>query len=284
MTDKQGPTLRAQWLGQQLKDLRDQAGFTLKQVAEFLERDPSTVSRFESAEYPVRRADLMALLDFYALSDKRRREALLTLREDVWRKGWWDGYADDVDRRFIDYVWLESRAREIHTFDNTLLLGLLQTPDYARAAIVAADFTAGSEQVERWVDLRMTRQGILSGTDPPRLHSIIDECVLRRVVGGTEVARAQLRHLAKSAERPNVNIQVLPFRAGAHACPAGAFRILTLTDPYPNVGYAETLAGAVYVEAPETDRFVQVYHRLHGAAMDSNESVKFISALAKELR
>src|SRR5262249_43284933 len=145
------------------------------------ERDPSTVSRFESAEYPVRRADLMALLDFYTVSDKRRREALLTLREDVWRKGWWDGYADEVDRRFIDYVWLESRAREIHTFDNTLLLGLLQTRDYAKAVIAAADFDASTEQIERWVELRMTRQGILASDDPPRLVSIVDEAVLPRV-------------------------------------------------------------------------------------------------------
>jgi transcriptional regulator with XRE-family HTH domain len=282
--DKQGPTLRAQWLGQQLKDLREQAGYTLRQAAEFLERDPSTVSRFESAEYPVRRADLMALLDFYTVLDKHRREALLTLREDVWRKGWWDRYAEEVDRRFIDYVWLESRAREIHTFDNTLLLGLLQTRDYARAVIAAADFDANPEQVDRWVELRMTRQGILASDDPPRLVSIIDEAVLRRVVGGPEVARAQLRHLAECTRRSNVDIRVLPFSAGAHASPAGAFRILSLQDPYPDVAYAETLAGAVYVEAPDVKPFVQAYDRLYQVSLDPKKSAELISASAKELQ
>jgi hypothetical protein len=232
----------------------------------------------------VRRADLIALLDFYAVSDGRRRDALLTLREEVWRKGWWDGFAEEVDRRFIDYVWLESRACEIHTFDNTLLLGLLQTRDYARAAIEAAEFDGPGDLVDRGVELRMARQGVLVGDDPPRLMSIIDEAVLRRLVGGTAVTRAQLHHLAECAQRPNIDIRVLPFRAGAHASPAGAFRILTLTDPYPNVAYTETLAGAVYVEAPDVQRFVQAYDRLQASASGRDESIELISALAKELR
>jgi transcriptional regulator with XRE-family HTH domain len=281
---KQGPTLRAQWLGQQLKELREQAGLTLRQAAEFLERDPSTVSRFESAEYPIRRADLLALLDLYTVSDSRRRDGLLTLREEVWRKGWWDGYADDVDRRLIDYVWLESRARVIHAFDNTLLPGLLQTRDYAAAVVSAADFDARPEQIERWIDLRMERQGVLIGATPPRLVSVIDEGVLRREVGGPNVLNAQLRHLAECGQRPNVEIWVLPFAAGAHASPTGAFRILTLPEPYPDVAYAETLTGSVYVEAPHVERFAQAYARLREAALSPEESTELISALVEEPR
>ncbi|MBT8227475.1 MAG: helix-turn-helix domain-containing protein [Dactylosporangium sp.] len=283
MGTRQGPTLRAQWLGQQLKELRERAGFTLRQTADFLERDPSTISRIESAEYPVRRADLMALLDFYPVSDRQRRDALLALREDIWRKGWWDGYAEDVDHRLIDYVWLESRARAIHTFDNTLLPGLLQTREYAREAIVAADFDASTDQIERWVELRMARQGILNGEKPPQLLSAIDEGVLRRIVGGTKITQAQLRRLAGCAEQPNVEIRVLPFQAGAHTSPIGTFRILVMPEPYPDVAYAETLTGAVYVESPHVERLAQAYARLRDAALGPDESIELILALAKEL-
>ena len=96
MAAPQWVTLRSQWLGQQLRELREANGLKIKEVAEYLQRDPGTVSRFESGFYPIRRPDLMALLGLYGISDRKRRDALMTLSEDVWQKGWWDGYAGDV--------------------------------------------------------------------------------------------------------------------------------------------------------------------------------------------
>jgi transcriptional regulator with XRE-family HTH domain len=279
---RQGPTLRAQWLGQQIRELRESAGITLRQAAEYLERDPSTVSRFESAEYPTRRADLMALLDFYGVSDQRRRDGLLTLREEVWRKGWWDGYADAVDRRFIDYVWLESRAQEIRSYDGILLPGLLQTRRYAEAAIRAADPDATDEQVSRYAELRMTRQQVLDSDHSCQLHAVLDEALLRRTVGCAGTMRQQVEHLLTCAQRSNVEIRVLPFTVGAHASPAGAFKVFTMADPYPDVAYAETLAGAVYVETPGAERFTEAYDRIRGLTLSPYESVEMISAAAEE--
>ncbi|MGH3711284.1 MAG: helix-turn-helix domain-containing protein, partial [Pseudonocardiaceae bacterium] len=112
MPTKSKLTLRAQWLGQSLRELRDSTGMTLTQAGEFLQRNASTVSRFESGEYPIRRPDLMALLDLYSVSDRRKRDGLLRLSEDVWQKGWWDGY-EELEQPFVDYVWLESRATTI---------------------------------------------------------------------------------------------------------------------------------------------------------------------------
>ncbi|QOC94985.1 XRE family transcriptional regulator [Micromonospora craniellae] len=282
VTTRPGPTLRAQWLGQQIKELREAAGITLKQAGEYLERDPSTVSRFESAEYPIRRADLLALLDFYSVSDQRRREGLLNLREEVWQKGWWDGFADAVDRRFIDYVWLESRAQAIHSFDDTLLPGLLQTNRYAEAAIRAADPDLADEQVKRAVELRIKRQQVLTGDSPTQLHAILDEALLLRTVHSPETMRDQLRHLGDCAQKPNVEIRVLPFRVDAHASPAGAFKVFTLVEPYPDVAYTETLGGAIFVETPGAERFVQTYDRLQRVTLSPEESAERISAAAKE--
>ena len=195
MPTKPRPTLRAQWLGQSLRQLRESTGMTLQQAAEFLQRNAATVSRFESGEYPIRRPDLMALLDLYGVSERRRRDGLLRLSEDVWQKGWWDGYAADVERQFVDFVWLESRATSIRAFDCIVLPGLLQTRDYAEAVITAADWQAEPEQVARWVQLRMDRQTVLHSAEPPRLSVIVDEPVLRRAVGGPGVLADQLTHL-----------------------------------------------------------------------------------------
>jgi len=281
---RQGPTLRAQWLGQQLRELRDQAGRTLRESAEYLQRDPSTLSRFESGEYPIRHPDLLALLNLYGVSDERRRQELFALHEEVWQKGWWDRYAEDVDRRLIDYVWLESRARELRSFDDTVVPGLLQTRAYAEAVIRAAEFDAPSEQVRRWVELRTTRQRVLTGANPLHLSVVLDEAVLRRLVGGPAVMRAQLDYLTESSQRTNVEIRVLPFSVGAHASPVGAFKVFRLDDPYPDIAFAETLAGAVYAEIPLASRFVHAYDRLHEAALGTVESAELISTLAEEQR
>ncbi|MEU7986929.1 helix-turn-helix transcriptional regulator [Streptosporangium canum] len=277
-------TLRAQWLGQQLRELREANSLLLKDVAEYLQRDPSTAGRFESGEYPIRRPDLLALLDLYGVADSGRRETLMKLSQEVWQKGWWDGYATEVAGALVDYVWLESRAREIRAFDNTLLLGLFQTEEYARAVIEAAEFGAEKHQIERWVELRMTRQEILKGDDPPRLSVIIDEAVLHREVGGPECMVTQLHHLIEYTARPNIEIRVLPFSAGAHASPTGAFRILQMKDPYPEVAYAETPKGAIYVESPDTERFMLTYDNLRKLTLGPEDSAELISAMAEEVR
>lgn len=282
MADKHGPTLRAQWLGQQLRELREQGGFTLREAAAYLERDPSTLSRFESGEHAIRRADLLMLLDFYPVPDRRRRENLLALRDEVWRKGWWEGYGDDVDRSFADLIWLESRASEIRTFDDAFIHGLLQTRDYARAVIEAGERDPTPERVEQFIEVRMARQRVLAGDDPVRLHAIIDEAVLRRAVGGPLVMRAQLEHLLSCAGEPNIEVRVLPLRTGAHPGYAGVFSVLTLPEPYPRVAHKDTLAGSLYVESPGVETFGWVYDRLAELALGSGESAELISEIAKE--
>lgn len=177
---------------------------TLTDAGRYLQRNSATVSRFESAEYPIRRPDVLALLDLYGISEGRQREALLALGEDVWKKGWWDGYAEHIAGSLIDLTWLEARAEEIRSFDGLVLPGLLQTREYAEATIRAVDPTAPVDQTERWVEFRMKRQQVLAAEQPPHLAAVLDEALLHRPVGGPETMRAQLAHLADLAGRPGI--------------------------------------------------------------------------------
>ncbi len=282
---KPGPTLRAQWLGQQLRALRESTGMTLRQAGEYLQRDPSMVSRFETAEYPIRRGDVLALLDLYGVSEERIREGLLRLSDDVWRKGWWEGYANTVDRQYIDMPWLEARAERLRTYEAMLVPGLLQTREYAETLIRnAAAADTPEEQIGRMVELRMTRQQVLGGEAPASFAAVVDESVLRRVIGGPELMRSQHTKLLEIAERPNVEVRVLPLRRGAHAGLDGAFWLFEMPDPYPDVAYVDNLAGAVYVEEDAAvDRFRQAYHQLSAMAIWGMESAAVIAATAKEL-
>jgi hypothetical protein len=78
---------------------------------------------------------------------------------------------------------------------------------------------------------------------------VIDDAVIRRVVGGTEVMRGQLRYLADLAQQGKTTIQVVPYCAGAHAGTTGPFVILDFEEPTdPAMVYVETLGGDIYLE------------------------------------
>lgn len=283
MDARRGPTLRAQWLGQQLRELRAAAKLTLDDAGAYLQRDPSTVSRFESGEYPIRRPDLMALLDLYRLSDARRREGLLKLGNEIWQTGWWEGYGDHIAGPFIDHAWLEERAHTIRWFETLVVPGLLQTRAYAEATITAGDFTATRDQIDRWVEFRLKRQAVLDEPKPPRLGAILDEAALRRPVGGRAVMRDQLRYLIECGQRPGTEIRVFPFAAGGHPSPHGAFVLFELPEPYPRVGYGQTVSGAMYVEPPDVAPFARVYDRLYEMTLGPEKSADLISAVAEDV-
>ncbi len=278
-----GPTLRAQWLGQQLRERREAGGLTLKDAAEYLQRDSSTVSRFESGVYPIRRGDLLALLDFYRIHEPREREQLFRLSEEVWRTGWWDGYAKDVDRQFVEVPWLEARAERISSYNAMVVPGIMQTRAYAETVIRAAEgSTASDEQVARWVELRMTRQQVLDGDTPAKMTAILEEWVLRRPVGEATVMREQLQRLAAIGSWPSIEVRVLPMTVGPHAGHGGSFIIFEMPEPYPDVAYVETLAGSLYVEAPGTRAFAEAYDQLRAVSLEPQESAGMISAIAEE--
>ncbi len=267
MPNEHAFTLRAQWLGQQLREMREGAGRTLRDVGECLNRNASTVSRIESGMLPARVPEVLTYLDVCGIDDPKRRDDLKTMAQDVWQKGWWDGLTANVAASLIDWIWLESRATAIDSFQDSVIPGLLQTREYAEAVIRAADDHLPNEQLTRFVDLRMNRQQLLSQPEPIRLSAIIDEGALRRMIGGPEVMRAQLAHLRAMAGWPNVEIMILPLAAGAHASPNGAFDVFRMRRPYPPAGCISTVVGTVVVEGEKADSLHQRYDRLRRAAL-----------------
>lgn len=280
---KQGPTLRAQWLGQQLREAREAAGHTLKDAGAYLLRDMATISRFENARVPPRPGDVAALLNLYGIDDPAKREALHLLSRDVWIKGWWDGYTGHVAGDFIDYAWLEDRASRIRSYDVLAITGLVQTPQYAEASIRAADPDESDDQVTKWLDFRLDRHEVLRRDDPPKLSILLDEAALRRYPCTTAQMRLQIDQLLDMGSRPYIELRILPLARIGHPAPYGAFQIFDQPEPYPEVAYAETLAGSLYVESKAVDKFVRVYDRLQATALSKSKSVALMKRIAKEL-
>ena len=201
------------------------------------------------------------------------------------RKGWWAAYDDVLPSGFDIYVGLEAETAAIRGYETSVVHGLLQTPDYARAVLREMFPRHEAEQIDRLVDLRMERQRRLDDDPPLELWAILDEAVIRRPVGGNQVMRRQLKHLLEMAERPGLTLQVLPFSCGAHAGHGGAFSILE----FPNrtdaeVVYVESVAGNLYLEKDREVRArVDAFDRLRAAALAPAASVDMIAQLANEL-
>src|SRR5262249_32749260 len=92
---------------------------------------------------------------------------------------------------FAPIVPHEREAVRIHGWALGAIPGLLQTDAYARSLIRARFPSDNDEAIERKVDARMERQEILARPNPPLLHYVIDEGVLRRTVGSPQIMAAQ---------------------------------------------------------------------------------------------
>jgi transcriptional regulator with XRE-family HTH domain len=216
-------TLRAQWLGQQLRELREQRGMTLKLVSEHLGRDLSALGRYERAEWPIPRGDVVALLDLYGFHGARERASLLHVAEEVWCAHRWDNDPNDVvNTSFIDFPWLASRAEKICCYDAAMVPALFQTRDYATQIIQATEGPAANpDRIARLVDQHVERQEVLGEPSGARVAAIVDESALRRRIGDVSLMRAQLQHLDQVRRRPGVHSRVGGVDGCGYAAVAG---------------------------------------------------------------
>jgi hypothetical protein len=243
----------------------------------------SKLFRMENARSPrVDWLDVKELMEMYGVRS-RHREALIQLARDARMRGWWTPYRDVFTG---SYVALEDESSAMRLYCPELVPGLLQTEDYARAVIRAVRPAYDSDSVERRVVARLARQKeLLDRVSPLELALVLNEAVLRRLVGGAPVMAAQLRSLADAAQRPGVMLQVLPFSAGAHASLEGGFVLIKFPEETDDdVVYVEGIMGDLYLESvEEVKRYQSAFERIQAVALGPRESSAFMSALAREL-
>lgn len=279
------PTVRRRRLGQELRALRDAKGLTVEQVAKALEWSPSKVSRIETTPIKVGMVDLRALLDVYEVVDRQRRDGMIELGRESRETAWWMKVNDRTPiRGFKDFIGFEAEARRIRTYEPSIVPGLLQTEDYARAMLKAM-LTADAD-LEEAVKQRMERQDVLTRPDDPVAYTaILDEAALRRPLGGARravVMRDQLDKLLHA--KSNIAVFVVPFNAGAHPGMGGAFTVLELPHPSdPNVVYVEAITDAMLLSDADSVRYYSdVLDGVTQEALGRDGSAEFLREVRDE--
>jgi transcriptional regulator with XRE-family HTH domain len=280
------PALFKRTIALSLKKWRLESGRPQKDAAVRISRTAQHISNLEAGQLPTA-ADLELLMEFYGQDDRISfmRELLTAARR---AKNWWTGMSGAVPKWFDLFLGLESGAVELSIFDTVVVPGLLQTREYA-TAVIEGDPDLSSDQVQQLVEVRMGRQRILQSANPAYLHAVLDESALHRPRGSGAVMRKQLEYLLEMSSQPRIDLQILPFDAGANpAQDSGAFIVMKFPPEMegdPGLVYLELLTGGHYLEKPEeVAEYQRALTRLHALAASPEASRGIIERRLKEVK
>ena len=242
---------------------------------------PSKVSRLETGQRGASMRDIRDLCDLYEVDDEHRQH-LMELAIESKQRAWWQPLGVPYSR----YVGLEAEATSISDYGLGIMPGLLQTADYARAAVRAAVPRWVPDEVERRVRGRITRQQRLFSEHPPRFEGVVDESVLHRVVGSPAIMRAQLERLLELSGLPHVTLRVIPYDAGTLPAPNNKFIILRFAQPaVPDVVFIEGLTGDLYLEEPQdVETYSTTFQALAQLAAEPDVTRDIITAMIASYR
>jgi transcriptional regulator with XRE-family HTH domain len=271
-------------LGHRLRRLREAAGVTPDEAGYEIRASRSKISRMENGRVGFKQRDLADLLTLYGITDEQVRAGVLALARQANTPGWWSKYGDILADWFEAYLSLEGAASLIRTFELQFVHGLFQTEAYARAVTLLGHKSAPAEEIDRRVSLRLKRQDLLTGPQPPRVWSVIDEAALRRPLGGRAVMCAQLARLTEVAELPHVTVQVVPFGRGGHAAAGGSFTVLRFSQAeLPDIVYIEQLTSALYLDGrDDVDHYMEVMDRLSAEALTPAATVRLLTEITRQ--
>ncbi|WP_405555898.1 Scr1 family TA system antitoxin-like transcriptional regulator [Streptomyces sp. NBC_01171] len=261
-----------EFFGTELKRRREEAGLTQTELGAKVFVSGGYIGQFEQA---IRKPQLDVA--------QRIDEVLQTegIFERLCRK-----LIDDP--RYADYfahvVELERLATRICEFAPTVVPGLLQTKEYARAVTIAANPFQADEHVDEIVTARLERSLILSDAARPEYWVALHENVLRSPVGGPTAMAAQLDHIAGLMRARTAIVTVIPYETGAHAAMNGSLKLMEFEDA-PPVAYTETSFSGTLVDVPAVVKRAQrAYDLLRVATLSPEASLTLIVSAAEDFR
>ncbi|GHI08089.1 XRE family transcriptional regulator [Streptomyces cellostaticus] len=253
------------YYGYELRRCREAAGLTQRQLGDIINFTGSLVGQVETARK-------LPTLDFSERADAAlgtggllSRLHPLVMRSQL--PAWFQQVAE-----------LEVRATQMNTFHTHLIHGLLQTPAYARAVLGVID----EAKLDDRIAARLARQRIFEKGEPPHFWAVISEATLWQETGGREVMREQLAHLLWYVGHRQINIQVLPFSAGAHAGSQGSFTVFHFASD-PAIVYTEGYSSGHPTANPDTVKDCSLrYDHLQAAALSIRGSAELIRRVMED--
>jgi transcriptional regulator with XRE-family HTH domain len=281
------PYVRRLRLAAELRALRTRAGITHVELAKMIGQSRAQISRLENG-HVVDQDDVMKILDALGVDDERWT-AIMKIAREAGERGWWESNRFMGERQ-SHYANLEAGAESIREFQMTFIPGLLQTEEFTRAR-GQADQLAGVVHIhpEKAASGRLGRQRMLRRPGGPTYQVILDELAVRRPSAPPEVLKAQLFHIAATANGSDkISVRVLPVNVmiDGFSLPRSAFSIYTFPDPGdPTVVAVDTVTDDIMLtDGDAVKRYEELYERLDRAALSEVESLEFLIEAASKTR
>lgn len=291
MPPKGEPTLRRWQLGQTLKNRREALGLSHEQAVAGTNIQRTTLPRVEGGTNSFRRiSDLEDLMTKLQITDPDEREELRELHRHAASKDWFSPYRSVMAQGMPNYVGLESAAKLMRAHQAKILFGLLQPEPYVRAQLESnrGPLGLGHGHIEETVQLRMGRQDVLTRSESPlNLQVVVEEGVLRKVIGSADVMRETYLHLIALARLDNVQMQIAP-ADWPTVVPADSFILLDFADGAP-IGTVAAVDGPMSSvsttdKAAPVDQYIKLFDALKAGAMPVQDTVPFLETLKKEIK
>ncbi len=276
-----GTTPKARALGMRLREARQAAGLTVRALAAQLEMSHSAISRWEGGSRSPDTEDVASFLTAVGVTGQERAE-LLKLARGTNDPHWLSVQSGDRDRQMAALLGFERGAQRISDVAPLLIPGLLQTADYARAIMVAADVP--TSEIETRVAVRVGRREVLTRRrNPAHLVALVGESAIRQKIGTRDVVLDQMHHLLTWADVSNVDLRVIPETAGWTPALEGPFVLIDFEEERPIVHVENRRAGLFFHEPDDIEAYRNAIDKVKSVAMSPADTTKLIADVIAEL-
>ena len=214
--------------------------------------------------------------------DESTSAEFMALAREAREQGWWTQY-DDL--KLDPYIGLEQVATSITAYAMYYMPALLQTEEYARAIIKGIAPEISPDVLQQRVEARLRRQQLLQENNRPRYRVLLDEAVLRRPVGGSNVMAVQLEKVLQAERGALVTVQIIPFDIGAHASADVHFVLLDFAEEsnVSSVVFIEGLTSSQYFERKaDITRYREATELLRDSALSPRDSIQLVDEYRKK--
>lgn len=270
-----------QQIAERLREIRLDAGLTLRGVAEAAGWHESKSSRIEGAHTRPSDADIHAWCRACG-AEQQAADLIAASRaaDSTWTQ-WRRLERPGLRRAQESVIPLWEATRRFQIYSPCLIPSPLQSESYIRALLKAVRDRRPNplDDIEDAVTVRVARERVIHEPDH-EFAVILEENVLRHRIGGSSVLREQLEHLRAATAVPSVQLGIIPFTADR-----SLLRPVEMFFMFDDIEVqVELVSGWLRVTQPtEIEMYAQAFTRLSQLAVYGQAARALIARALSEL-
>ncbi|MER7725302.1 helix-turn-helix transcriptional regulator [Streptomyces sp. NPDC096323] len=255
--------------GAVLKALREAAGLTQEDFAPRVQYSPAYIAKIEQGKrFPPENLPERAAEALGAVAGKVLGAAARSLRRRAGLASW-----------FQQWAGIEEGAITLYAYECRGVPGLLQTEGYIRAVFDRRLPPLAEDAFQQQVAARLARQDLLPGRPTTSFSFLIEQAVLERRLGGTQVTSTLIDNLLTQGGRRNVEVLVMPLRQPDHSGIDGQM-YLAETPSHSWFGYVEGHDSSTLLTDPKVvSAMLQRYGKMRSQALSHEASAGLLKQM-----